>query len=39
MFLKFYPGEKAFAERFAHSVPAYKISMARLQEHFIKRNC
>jgi chaperone BCS1 len=36
LFLKFYPGEDELANDFAKSLPERKISMAKLQGHFLK---
>ena len=36
LFLKFYPNEEKNAQNFSLLVPEKQISMAQLQEHFIK---
>lgn len=36
LFLKFFPGEMALADEFAKSLPEGKLSMAKLQGHFLK---
>lgn len=36
LYLKFYPGQEEAAKQMAALVPEFKISMAKLQEHFIK---
>ena len=36
LFLKFYPEEKGVADEFAKSLPEGKVSMAKLQGHFLK---
>ena len=36
LFLKFYPGEEQKASQFAKLIPESKISMAKLQGHFLK---
>lgn len=36
LFLKFFPNEKDLADEFAKSLPESKVSMAKLQGHFLK---
>ena len=36
LFLKFYPGELKLADEFAKALPEGKLSMAKLQGHFLK---
>ena len=36
LFLKFFPGEEKKANEFAKQIPESKISMAKLQGHFLK---
>jgi hypothetical protein len=36
LFLKFFPGKQAEARSFAKNIPEVKISMAKLQGHFLK---
>lgn len=36
LFLKFYPNEQKLADEFSKSLPEGKISMAKLQGHFLK---
>lgn len=36
LFLKFFPGEEKKANEFAKKIPESKISMAKLQGHFLK---
>jgi len=36
LFLNFNPGEEELAEKFARALPPLKISMAKLQGHFLK---
>lgn len=36
LFLKFFPGKTQEAKRFSKSMPEDKISMAKLQGHFLK---
>lgn len=36
LFLKFFPGEEEKAKEFSRLIPESKISMAKLQGHFLK---
>lgn len=36
LFLKFYPSEEEKATQFANSLPEFKLSMAKMQGHFLK---
>ena len=35
LFLKFYPNEEKLADRFSKRLPEFKVSMAKLQGHFL----
>lgn len=36
LFLKFFPGQDELATKFSQSIPEHKISMAKLQGHFVR---
>jgi hypothetical protein len=36
LFLNFNPGEDELSEKFARALPEHKVSMAKLQGHFLK---
>jgi len=36
LFLRFYPGQDQLANDFAKKLPEFKLSMAKLQGHFLK---
>lgn len=36
LFLRFFPGKKDLADDFAKRLPEFKLSMAKLQGHFLK---